>query len=90
MVGALLLIALIALAVGVVAVIVLIVTGISNLRDGQMPGDESEYRSAQNRGRVIAGIGVSATTLVVLGIVTILIICVLIAIQIVVVMGEMN
>ena len=85
--GALLLIALVALAVGVIAVIV---TGISNLRGGQMPGDESEYRSALHRGRVVAGIGVSATTVVVLAVVTIVIICVLVAIQFTVGMGEMN
>lgn len=88
--GALLLIALIALAVGIIAVIVVIVTGISNLRDRQVPGDESEYRSALHRGRVVAGIGVSATTLVVFAVVTFLIICALIAIQFTVGMGEMN
>lgn len=88
--GALLLIALVALAAGIIAVIVLIVTGISDLRGGQIPGDESEHRSALHRGRVVAGIGVSATTVVVLAVVTILIICALIAIQFTVGMGEMN
>jgi hypothetical protein len=88
--GALLLVALIALAIGLIAVIVLIVTGISSLRGAQIPHDEAEYQAALHRGRVVAGIGVSATTLVVLAVVAILVICALIAIQILVGMGEMN
>lgn len=86
----LLLIALIALAVGIIAVILLIVAGIANLRGGQLPDDEGEYQAALHRGRVIAGVGVSATTVVVLAVVALVVIGALIAIQIVVGIGEMN
>ena len=72
------------------ALLVLIVTGISSLRGGQTPDDEGEYQAALHRGRVIAGIGVSATTVVVVAVVAILIICALIAILFLVGMGELN